>query len=103
MLSPQPAAGDQEGAKVDCLMAQKILEKALSKFPGGGKEHKAVLQSISTLAKAFGKEEDKTAELMPAEIKQMLASLAGPGGSQKPPTPPPGAAPPGAAPPPGAM
>jgi hypothetical protein len=104
MMSPQKPGGAQEGAKVDALMAVKMLEKALPAYGSGTEEGKAILKAITALGKAFGKEESSTSELMPAEIKQMLQSLAGPGAPPKgaPPTAPPGAAPPGAAaPPPG--
>jgi hypothetical protein len=97
MMTPQKPAGQQEGAKVDVLMAQKMLERALAAFGSGNEHGKAILKAISSLAHAFGKEEGQTEELMPAEIKQMLQGLAGPGA---PPKPPPGA---GAPPPPGAQ
>jgi hypothetical protein len=107
MMTPQAPAGEQEGAKADVLMAQKMLERALPKFGSGDKRGKAILKSIASLAREFGKEEGQTEELMPAEIKQLLQGLAGPGAPPKPPpgaqgAPPPGAPPPGA-PPPGAM
>jgi hypothetical protein len=97
MMTPQKPAGQQEGAKVDCLMAVKMLEKALPAFGSAGEEGKAILKAISALGKAFGKEEGSTEELMPAEIKQMLQGLAGPGAPPKG-APPPQAAPPRAAP-----
>jgi len=103
MMTPQPNAGEQESAKSDCLMAQKMLERALPKFGSSHESGKAILKAISALAKAFGKEEDSTEQLMPAEIKQLLQGIAGPGappgppGGQAPPSmPPPGGAPPGA-------
>lgn len=102
MMTPQHNAGEQEGAKPRVLMAQKLLENVLSKFPGGGKEHKAILKAITALAGGFGKDEDKTEELLPAEIKEVNQGLVGPGAVPKPPAPPQGAAPPGAAPQPGA-
>lgn len=105
MMTPQKPAGQQEGAKVDALMAVKMLERALPAFGSGTDEGKAILKAITALGHAFGKEEGQTEELMPAEIKQMLQGLAGPGAPPKgaSPAPPPGGAPPGAgAPPPGA-
>lgn len=102
MSTPQQPKGQQEGAKVDALMAVKMLERTLPAFGSQSDEGKAVLKAISALAKAFGRAEDKTQELMPAEMKTLLAGLSGPGAAG----PPPGAAPPGppagaGAPPPG--
>jgi hypothetical protein len=78
MATPQKAAGAQEGAKVDVLMAIKMLEKALPAFGSGDENGKAILKAITALGKKFGKEEGQTEELMPAEIKAMLQGLAGP-------------------------
>lgn len=103
MLTPQEPAGQKEGAKVKVLMAMKVLETALPEFGAASDEGKAVLSAIKGLASKFGQREEKTDELMPAEIKQLLQGVAGPGAAQG--GPPPGAAPgvpPGGAPPPGA-
>jgi hypothetical protein len=105
MMSPQKPEGAQEDSKVNCLLAQKLLERALPAFGSGAEEGKAILKAISALAKAFGKSESSTEELTPAEKMQMLQGLAGPGAPPK--GAPPGAGaggppPPGAAPPPGA-
>jgi hypothetical protein len=91
MMNPQKPAGAQEGARVDCLLAQKKLEQALAVFGGGSDEGKAILKAISALVGAFGKQEGDTEQLMPAEIKQMMQGLPGPG------APPPGMKPMGAA------
>lgn len=78
-------------------MAVKMLERCLPAFGSETDEGKAVLKAITALGKAFGKQQDETQELMPAEIKTLLAGLSGPGSAG-----PPGGAPPGAgAPPPG--
>src|ERR1700760_3105241 len=66
MSTPQQPKGDQAGANVDALMAQKILEKARVAFGSQSDEGAAILKAISALAKAFGKQQDKTQELMPA-------------------------------------
>jgi hypothetical protein len=102
MMTPRKPEGAQEDSKVNCLLAQKLLERALPAFGSGAEEGKAILKAISALAKAFGKSESATEELTPAEKMQMLQGLAGPGA---PPKPPQGAPPPGAGaqpPPPGA-
>ena len=107
MMTPQPNAGEQEGAKVQLTMALKICENALGKYDSKMDEHKAILKAITNLAKVVGKTEEKSEQYMPAEIKAINQGLLGPGQPPKPPAPPgaaPGGPPPGAAPPPpGAM
>lgn len=108
MMTPQEPAGKKEGAKVDALMGIKMFEKAMQGFGGSQtKEGKTILKILSIATKEFGQDEEKTEELMPAEIKQLIGGLAGPGQPPKPPQgaapPPPGMGPPpmGGAPPPG--
>lgn len=98
MMSPQKNEGAQADAQVNALLAQKLLERALVAFGSSDEKGKAILKAISSLAKAFGKDESATEELTPAEKMQMLQGLAGPGAPPKG-GPPPGAAPPGAQPP----
>jgi hypothetical protein len=94
MAAPQKPEGQQEGAKVDVRMAMKMLEKALPAFGTGNKNGDAILKALGILGKAFGKDEEETDQLMPAEIKQLLQGLSGPGQPPKPPVAKPGAAPP---------
>lgn len=88
MMSPQNPEGQTAGARVQVLMAQKLLEQSLVAFGSGEPEGQAILKAISTLVKKFGKHEEKSEELMPSEAKQILKGIAGPG---RPPGPPPGA------------
>jgi hypothetical protein len=93
MMTPKKPGGVMEGARVDCLLAQKKLEQALATFGSNSDEGKGILDAIRALSKAFGKQEGDTEQLMPAEIKQMLQGLPGPGAM------PAGMKPPGGAPP----
>lgn len=70
-------------------VALKLLEQSLVPFGSGSQEGGAIMKAISALTKAFGKDEEKSKELMPAELKQ---ALMGPGGA---PPQPAGGAPPG--------
>lgn len=97
MLTPQAPVGEQAGAKVQILTAQKVLVQAMQSFDPGSKEFKGLLSAIKALTGAFGKDEESTEELQPAEIKNLLQGIAGPG--QGPSGAPPG--PPGAPPMPG--
>lgn len=102
MMTPQPPEGERESARLDVLMAVKMLEKSLAAFGSTTDDGKAVLKAIKGLSQAFGQQEGKTEELMPAEIKQLLAGLAGPGTPPgAPPGAPPGGPPGGGAAPPG--
>lgn len=108
MMTPQKAGGHTAGAKAAVMVAMKVLEQTLPQFGAMTDEGKAVLSCLKSLGKAFGEQESKDKELMPAEIQQLLSGLAGPGapsaGMPGPPggapPPPPGAPPPGGAPPP---
>lgn len=92
MMSPQQPHGQQEGSRIDVLLATKMLERALPSFGIASPEGKAILTALKGLGKIFGESEQKTDELMPAELRQMMAAAAGPGT--------PGGAPPQAATPP---
>lgn len=95
MMTPQEPAGQKEGARVNVLMAVKILERALADFGATTEEGQAVLSAIKGLAKKFGATQDKSEELMPAEMGIIQQALAGPGQAGGPPgAPPPGGAPP---------
>lgn len=99
MMTPKRPGGAIEGAKVDCLLAQKKLEQALGVYGGNSPEGQAILKAITALTKAFGKTEGDTENLMPAEIKQLMMGMqgapgaAGPPGAGGPPGMPPGGAP----------
>jgi predicted house-cleaning noncanonical NTP pyrophosphatase (MazG superfamily) len=88
MMTPQNADGAQQSSRVKRLLAQKLLEQALPAYGSGKKEGKAILDAITKLAKAFGKNESETEELAPAEKMQLVQDLAGPG--EPPKGPPPG-------------
>jgi hypothetical protein len=104
MMTPQQPAGQQEASRVEVLMATKMLERAIPAFGIQAKEGKAILSALKALGAAFGKTEGNSEQLMPAELRKMIAEFAGPG--MPGPAPgagaPPGGAPPGGAPPPGA-
>jgi hypothetical protein len=105
-MMPQKPAGAIEAGRLKVLTAMKVLEQALVAFGAMGKEGKAVLGAISSLAKTFGKQEGDADELMSSEKKTVAGAISGPGGSApQGGAPPPGAGappmmPPGGAPPP---
>lgn len=60
-------------------MAVKMLEQAVAAFGIGSEEGKAILSAHKTLSKKFGSSEGNTQQLMPAELRHMIAEFAGPG------------------------
>jgi hypothetical protein len=105
MMSPQKNEGSEAHAKTKLMLVLKALEGVLADVGSSTDMGKAVVKSISGLAKIVGHDADTAQGLSAAEKMMMIQSAAGPGAPPKPPggppgAPPPGAPPPGAAPPP---
>jgi hypothetical protein len=103
MMTPQAPQGQTEAGKLTMFFVQKLLMRATTQF-GQNDDGDFALQILSRVVKRFGEHEDTSEEFAPAELKRMLATLAGPGaaGPGAPQTNPSAAAPGGAsAPPPG--
>lgn len=79
MMAPSPKEGNLAGARADVQICIKKLTQSLQVFQPTSHEGKEIMKAIGTLVKAFGETEGTDKELMPAEINQGLASLAGPG------------------------
>lgn len=75
MAQPQPAEGLKSAARVNITMAIDILQQSLPAMGAATPEGQAVLNALKTLTKAFGQTEQKSRELIPAEIAQMLSAL----------------------------
>lgn len=97
MMTPQKPAGNQASAKAKVMVAQKVLQGAMAEMDLNTAEGKAVLEILAKMTKAFGKSEEDSQQIMPAELMQALQPAAGPGAA------PGGAPPPGAKPPQPAM
>lgn len=104
MTTPEAPEGLREAAKVDVMLAVKVLERALPAFGFDTKEGKAILNSLKSFSKVFGTSEQSTQELMPAEIQSLMQTMpqgagGGPGAAPAPTAPAPGGVmPPGASP-----
>ena len=81
MTTPQEPKGQQQAAKVQVMMAMDLLAKSIPELGPSTEDGAAVLKALGSLSKAFGKVQDKTRELIPAEILQLLSSLPQAGGS----------------------
>jgi len=95
MATPQEPKGLQQQQKVNVMMSMDLLSHSLPTFGADSDEGIAIMKALQTLSKAFGKSQDKSRELVPAEVLQMLSSLpqaggASPGARQMASTPPPG-------------
>jgi hypothetical protein len=77
-ITPQEPSGEIEAAKLDVYHATKLLDRARAKF-GESEDGKVTLKARAMLTRQFGEHEDTSEEFSPAELKRMLASLAGPG------------------------
>jgi hypothetical protein len=99
MMTPQKAAGNQATGKAKIMIAQHILQLAMIDLGVGSPQGGAILKALTALTKEFGKSEEDSKQIMPAELMQAMQSSAGPGappGAGKPPGgPPPGGPPPG--------
>lgn len=104
MTTPEAPEGLREAAKVDVMLAVKVLERALPAFGFDTKEGKAILNTLKSFSKVFGTSEQSTSELMPAEIQSLMQQMpqgagGGPGAVPAPTAPAPGGmVPPGAPP-----
>ena len=91
MLTPQKAVGTEQTGRVLAQTGMQALMLAASKIGITTKEGQVLLEVIAKLAKTFGKSEDQSKQLMPAQIQQMLAASKSPAmpgavaGSIKPP------------------
>jgi hypothetical protein len=83
MSTPQPNEGLKQAARVQVQIARRQLEQALPALGSDTDEGKAVLETLSKLARVFGKTEDKDRELIPAEIASLVSGMPG-GGAPKP-------------------
>jgi len=81
MSTPEPKAGNKEGARINVQMAMDLLQQSLPAFGSDSEEGKAILEIMKKLGSAFGAREAQTRELVPAEILQMISTLPQAGGA----------------------
>lgn len=102
MMTPQKPEGKIAAGKVKVQVAIHALQLAMQDVGISTDDGQAILEALSKLTKKFGKHEEDSKSLMPAELMQVMQQKAGPGAPPPGAPPPQGAAPPGG-PPPGAM
>jgi len=75
MMTPQPAEGEQMSAMIQITMAMDMLTKSLPPFGAESDEGKAIMKAVESLSKAFGEQEHKARELVPAELRMLMQTL----------------------------
>lgn len=80
-MTPQEPKGEQASADAGVQVAIRMLEHSLVAHGATSEKGKALTKCISTLARAFGKDEDQAQAIMPAELK---SALMGPPGEPGP-------------------
>jgi hypothetical protein len=80
-MTPQQPKGEQASADAGVMIALRLLERAMVAHGAESKKGGAINRAIQTLVREFGRDEDKSLEIMPAEVKTALMAPAGePGG-----------------------
>lgn len=80
LTTPQPKEGATQAAMIDISMVGKLLTKSLDAFGVLSKEGKAINQMLGILTKTFGADMNKSDQLIPAELLQLVQGIAGAGG-----------------------
>ena len=81
MSTPEPKMGNREAAMINVSMALDLLEQSLPALGSETPEGKSILLAIRTMTGLLGPKKEKTAELQPAEILQLLQTLPQAGGA----------------------
>lgn len=118
-LSPQQPLGDETQADAQVQVAVSILQRAYIKYPFKSSKAGTLMRVLGLVSKEWGREEDASQKILPAELKNAMladqtppgpgappAGGGGPGGGGPGAAPgalPQGGGPPGAMPPPGAV
>jgi hypothetical protein len=72
MLGPNKQLGKQQSAKIKVQVAIHALMLAAQETGVMSQEGRAILDAIQKLTKQFGKSEDQSKQLVPAELAQIL-------------------------------
>lgn len=80
MTTPQEPAGDVAMAELAIHEAMQLLMRALPAYGPTSKEGGELLSVLKSLGRAFGEQEQRGREMVPAEIMQHLQALGGDAG-----------------------
>lgn len=79
MLTPQPQEGKKQAGKVKMMVIAHALQLAAADFGVMSPDGSFALELLQKITKKYGKSEDDTKQLMPAELAQVFQQAAGPG------------------------
>ena len=74
MLTPQKPAGQVQSARIKVQVALHALTLGLREAGPMSEDGRAILEAIQKLVKQFGKTEDATKPLMPAEMAAVMSA-----------------------------
>jgi len=81
-MTPQEPKGEKASADAGVMIAIRLLERAVVAHGSETKKGQAIHKCIVGLVKEFGRDEDRSLEIMPAEVKTALMAPSGePGGA----------------------
>lgn len=75
MSTPQANEGEMQAARAEVQIASKVLDSALMKFGSDTEEGRVILEVLTKISRKFGREQDKSASLIPAEIMNLVSSM----------------------------
>lgn len=81
MSTPEPKMGTKESAMLNLSMAMDLLNQSLPGIGANSKEGKQVLDAIRVITGILGPDKERTDELQPSEILNMLQTLPQAGGA----------------------
>ena len=81
MSTPEPKLGSKESAMINLSMAMDLLNQSLPGIGVNSMEGKKVLDAIRVITGILGPDKERTDELQPTEILNMLQTLPQAGGA----------------------
>lgn len=81
MSTPQPNHGEKQTAYVNISLAADLIEQAMPSIGSETEEGQALLDVLGKLSKTFGHTKQKSKELVPAELMQLMSALPQGGGA----------------------
>lgn len=80
MSTPEPKAGQREGALINVSMALDLIEQSLPAIGSETPEGRKLMQALGNLISVLGPKKQKAQDLQAAEILQLLQNLPQAGG-----------------------
>lgn len=80
LATPEPKQGEKQKALINVSLAMDLLEQSLGPIGSETEDGADILSVLSKLSKRFGETRNKSQELAPAQLMQMMHSLPMAGG-----------------------